>query len=176
MNIFYLDQNPVKCARQHCDKHVVKMILEYAQLLSTAHRVLDGDPFFEPSRRSGRMIKRFYIHGPREKLYQATHMHHPSAVWCRQNISNYIWLNDLFEALLDEYTYRYEKVHKGAELIDLLHEPPDNIEIGAFTPPTLAMPEENKISDCHIKCYRDYYHTKSFAKWTNRSIPEWFNA
>jgi len=175
MNIFYLDQNPKECAKQHCDKHVVKMILEYAQLLSTAHRMLDGEQYYEPSRRSGRMVKRFHLDGPRANLYQATHMHHPSAVWCRENISNYVWLDDLFEACLDEYTYRYDKVHKCAELKDLLHEPPDNIEIGAFTPPTLAMPDENKVSDCNIECYRDYYHTKHFAKWTNRPIPEWFN-
>ena len=175
MNIFYLDHDPVTCAKQHCDKHVVKMILEYAQLLSTAHRVLDGVKYYEPSRRSGRMVKRFHLDGNRSKLYHATHMHHPSAVWCRETISNYIWLSDLFNALLDEYTYRYEKVHKCAELKSLLMEAPDNINLGVFTPPTLAMPQENKVSDCNIECYRDYYHTKHFAKWTNRPIPEWFH-
>jgi len=44
MNVFYLDRNPITAAQMHCDKHVVKMILEYAQLLSTAHRLLDGTP------------------------------------------------------------------------------------------------------------------------------------
>ena len=43
MNIFYLDNDPIKSAELHCDKHVVKMIIEYAQLMSTAHRVLDGE-------------------------------------------------------------------------------------------------------------------------------------
>ena len=175
MNIFYLHNDPKICAEQHCDKHVVKMILEYAQLLSTAHRVLDGTMYYEPSRRTGRMVKRYYLEDQRKDLYQATHMNHPSAVWCRENVSNYIWLDDLFNYLLDEYTYRYDKVHKCAELKDLLLEAPDNISIDAFTPPTLAMPDDNKVSDCNIKCYRDYYHTKHFAKWTNRSIPEWFN-
>ncbi len=42
MNIFYLDHDVYKCAEMHNDKHTVKMILEYAQLLSTAHRFLDG--------------------------------------------------------------------------------------------------------------------------------------
>ena len=45
MNIFYLDRDPVIAAQMMCDKHVVKMILESAQMLSTAHRVLDGDEY-----------------------------------------------------------------------------------------------------------------------------------
>ena len=81
MNIFYLHNDPKICAEQHCDKHVVKMILEYAQLLSTAHRVLDGTMYYEPSRRTGRMVKRYYLKDQRKDLYQATHMNHPSAVW-----------------------------------------------------------------------------------------------
>ena len=176
MNIFYLDRDPVTCAKQHCDKHIVKMILEYAQLLSTAHRVLDGAEHYEASNRTGRMIKRFWLEKPKDKLYQATHIHHPSAIWCRENISNYIWLSDLFIACLKEYTYRYNKTHKCSELKELLLEPPEHITIGAFFPPTLAMPDEHKVSDCNIECYRNYYHTKHFAKWTNRPIPEWFNA
>jgi hypothetical protein len=43
MNIFYLDKDPIKAAEYSCDKHVVKMILESAQMLCTAHRVLDGE-------------------------------------------------------------------------------------------------------------------------------------
>ena len=43
MNIFYLHENPEICAEYHCDKHVVKMILETAQMLSTAHRIIDGE-------------------------------------------------------------------------------------------------------------------------------------
>jgi len=80
MNIFYLDKDPRICAENHCDKHCVKMILEYAQLLSTAHRVLDGDPNQE------------LPDGRQDVLYKATHVNHPSAVWVRQNEANYKWL------------------------------------------------------------------------------------
>ena len=67
MNIFYLHKDPKTCAEMHCDKHVVKMVLEYAQLLSTAHRVLDGDEWADKA-----------------QLYKATHKNHPSAIWARE--------------------------------------------------------------------------------------------
>ena len=92
MNIFYLSSCPVDAASFHCDKHVVKMILEYAQLLSTAHHVLDGDD------------------AP-EGIYKCTHKNHPSAVWARETNNNYRWLYDLFLELGKEYTYRYGKEH-----------------------------------------------------------------
>jgi hypothetical protein len=176
MNIFYLHEDPATCAEYHCDKHVVKMILEYAQLLSTAHRVLDGTIYYETSERTGNMIKRYSLPDSRDFwLYKATHINHPSAVWVRKSVSNYIWLDDLFEKLLEEYKHRYGKVHKCAQLYYALHSQPDNIPIGPFTPPTLAMPEEHKVKESNRECYRDYYHTKHFAKWTNRETPEWFN-
>ena len=87
MNIFYLDKDPKKCAEMHCDKHVVKMILEYAQLLSTAHRVLDGNEWAD-----------------HVGLYKATHKNHPSAIWARESAGNYFWLNKLFQELCKEYT------------------------------------------------------------------------
>lgn len=84
MNIFYLDSDPVVCAQMHCDKHVVKMILESCQLLSTAHRVLDGHSTIEKSA-SGRNVKRWYLNDLRQGiLYGATHINHPSAIWCRE--------------------------------------------------------------------------------------------
>ena len=76
MNIFYLDRDPAKCAAMHCDKHVVKMILEYAQLLSTAHRVLDGDQ-----------------NADSQGFYKATHKNHPSAVWVRESWAHYVKLH-----------------------------------------------------------------------------------
>ena len=67
------------------------MILEYAQILSTAHRVLDNNN--------------------NEGLYKATHINHPSTIWARTTSENYKWLYDLFLSLLDEYTFRYNKFH-----------------------------------------------------------------
>ena len=81
MNIFALHLEPKTCAEMHVDKHVVKMILEYSQLLSTAHRVLDGQQYVDDS--SGRRIKRWKLNNSfagDKLLYKATHINHPSAI------------------------------------------------------------------------------------------------
>ena len=107
MNIFWLDKDPVENARMHHDKHVVKMILEYAQLLSTAHRLLDGTQLSTTSA-SGRKKKVWQLPDHRDSvLYSATHTNHPSAVWARDNYHNYKRLYALFVATCDEYTHRY---------------------------------------------------------------------
>lgn len=157
MNIFYLSNDPVECAQQHCDKHVVKMILETAQLLSNAHHMLDGDQVITP-------------------IYKLTHKNHPSAVWVRQRESHYRWLFSLWCALLDEYTYRYGKVHASTRLMCYLNKPPVNIEFGGgFEPPPPAMPDEFKVAST-IQSYRNYYMgpKRSFATWKKREAPAWF--
>lgn len=176
MNIFYLDKDVKKCAEMHVDKHVVKMILEYAQLLSTAHRVIDGT-ISDAVSKSGRRKKVYLLADSRDTtLYSATHVNHPSAVWVRQSEVNYRTLFNLFCALLEEYTYRYEKTHACTRLMSALSSPPKNIEYKPFTEPTPAMPEEYKVKNDSVKSYRNYYiHDKNrFAKWKNRSVPEWF--
>ena len=157
MNVFYLDSDPATCARYHVDKHCVKMILEYAQLLSTAHHVLDGETLLTPH------------------LYKATHRNHPSAVWVRQSKANYQWLYSLLEELSIEYTYRYSKVHATTRLFSLLQYAPDNISDQEFTQPTPAMPEEYKIAGNSLESYRLYYNNdkqRMFA-WKNRNTPDW---
>lgn len=175
MNIFYLHPDPRTCAEMHVDKHVVKMIIEYAQLLSTAHRMLDGEEYIDAS--SGRRIKRWRLddQGMENNLYKASHINHPSAVWVRQSNNNYTWLFCLFTELLQEYTYRYGKNHATERLVYWLRKPPKNIPVGYKTQPTPAMPDEYKVPDS-VQSYRNYYvgAKKSFAKWKNRPIPEWF--
>ena len=107
MNIFYLHNDPKICAEQHVDKHVVKMIVEYAQLLSTAHRMLDGEEYIGKSK-TGRNVKRYRMTNPNldKTVYQAVHYHHPSAVWARETKAQYEWLYSLFVELGKEYTYR----------------------------------------------------------------------
>ena len=150
MNIFYLDQNPQTCSRYHVDKHVVKMILETAQLLSTAHWLSGGE-------------------GP----YRATHKNHPSAIWARSNKSNYLWLCELGIELCKEYTYRYGKIHKTQQHLEWLSTNIPNIPNGKFTQPTLAMPDQYK-SDNHIDSYRLYYikDKSHLHSWKNRKTPE----
>ena len=181
MNIFYLDHDVTKCAEMHNDKHVVKMILEYAQLLSTAHRVLDGVELSGLSD-SGRKKKFWTLGDSRDyTLYKATHINHPSAVWVRKSVQNYMWLAEMLEVLCGEYTYRYGKVHKVERdgLMQLLkNEFPKNLPIAPFTEPTPAMPDDVKIIGDSIKSYRNYYinNKAHLANWKKRQVPEWFNA
>jgi hypothetical protein len=182
MNIFYLDYDPVKAAQAHLDKHVVKMILEYAQLLCTAHRIIDGREKVVLSA-SGRKKKVYELQDENmdAKLYSATHVNHPSAIWARQHIVNYKYLYSLFVATCNEYTHRYGKVHlTDTKLRDVLANPPTHLYVDHQTRiwlgPTPAMPDECKIKGDHLASYRKYYIDKKadMAKWTNREPPEWF--
>ena len=94
MNIFYLHNDTKLCAEQHVDKHVVKMIVEYAQLLSTAHRMIDGVQYAAKSK-TGRNVKRFRLENNNldNIVYKAVHYHHPSAVWARETKAQYEWLS-----------------------------------------------------------------------------------
>ena len=174
MNIFYVDSDPIKAAQALVDSHVVKMILETAQLLSTAHRIIDGTEYHGKSK-TGRNVKRWHLPDERENhLYSATHISHPSAVWCRMSNNNYNWLYCHFIALLQEYTHRYGKKHKCADLIPWLMSPPRLINIGWKTQVSQAMPDEYKNVDS-VVAYRNYYKNgkKHLHKWTNREMPEW---
>lgn len=186
MNIFYLDENPVTAAEWMVDRHVVKMILESAQLLSTAHRVLDGTEIplevkieQEDGTIKTRKKKWWLLHDSREQIiYSATHINHPSAIWCRSSIENYNWLVDHFFALMQEYTHRYEKTHKCyGELSATLASPPKNLEQFDMTTMPSAMADEYKISDNPITNYRNYYKAGKthLHKWTNREPPSWLN-
>jgi hypothetical protein len=180
MNIFYLDHEVNSCAKMHVDKHCVKMILEYAQLLSTAHRVLDGTILVGVSK-SGRKQTQYVLNDDRQSiLYSATHVSHPSAVWVRHSIHNYMWLSNLLGELCAEYTYRYGKVHKCERdgLVKLLYQcVPDNISLSnPFTEPTPAMPDEVKVAGDSIASYRNYYinNKAHLANWKLRQPPTWY--
>lgn len=159
------------------DRHVVKMILESAQLLCTAHRILDGRMIAAKSK-TGRSVKRFVLDDQRDSvLYVATHVNHPSSVWARQSVENYNWLYEHFYALGQEYTYRYERKHKCFEgdMSYMLQSPPHNLRECDMTPMPSAMADEYKISDDPIANYRNYYKlgkTRMHA-WKKRNPPEW---
>ena len=175
MNIFYLDTNHDRCAKMHCDKHVVKMVVEYAQLLSTAHRVLDGELYIDDS--SGRKIKRWRHPDPtlESKLYKASFVNHPSAVWVRESRLNYRWLSNLWYQLCKEYEHRYGRMHKTfRRLTFYLDEIPTNINSHeVLTEIPQCMPEDVKAGN-PVDAYQNYYiqYKKDFAKWTRRSTPE----
>ena len=154
MNIFFLDWDVNKCAKDHCDKHVVKMILETAQLLCGVHHMT---PQVTP-----------------QVPYKLSHKNHPCAIWTRSSLSNYLYLCELGLALCKEYTYRYEKRHKSQDVIEwcLINKP--KIKDIGFTEPPKAMPDEYKVSDV-VESYRNYYRgaKMGFAVWKNGYKPEW---
>ena len=157
MNIFFLSLDPDEAARLHCDKHVVKMILETAQLLYTAHWVYES-PLPEGA-------------------YRKTHPNHPSARWVRESLANYTWLCRLGMALCDEYSFRYGKVHKTQGHLTWLstHSPVGLVDVG-WTLPRLAMPEEYHNKD-PVTAYRMYYvGAKSrLLAYTKRLAPDFLS-
>ena len=188
MNIFYLDSDPVIAAQMQCDKHVVKMIVESAQMLSTAHRLLDGTLVDGKRMVAGSVPVRWrkyksWIHPDSVKeqtLYKAVHMSHPSTLWTMESLANYNWHYQHFVALCDEYKYRYNKIHATASLLTfLLDEIPDNIPDVGPTPVRLAMKSNPECmhADDPVRSYREFYQTKQTRfkmVWTKRDKPEWF--
>lgn len=170
MNIFYLDSDSQKCAEYHCDKHVVKMILEYTQLLCTAHRVLHGV-----------LMDKKYIMLDEErefKLYKATHINHPCSIWTRSCYNSYIYVFNLLKFLHKEYEKRYNKVHKSKELLNILKFIPEELTIDdkkhLIVDVPLVMPEQYKTIDS-VQSYRNFYigEKMKFAKWKYSNKPYW---
>ena len=160
MNIFYFYKSPTLSAQAQPDKMLVKMPLETAQMLCTAHRILDGDEYAD-----------------QEGLYKEAYMNHPCTIWARESSANYWWLYSHFIALGAEYTYRYGKRHASLEkLWKPLFTMPKNIFKGAMTPLAQAMPEEYKDED-PIVAYRNYcINEKHYAKWERgRNKPSWWH-
>jgi len=194
-----LSKDPRECARWMVDKHVGgKMVVESAQLLSTAHRVLDGlcvlvtyktpdkwmDLPFEGMQelKPGKLRKKkvWVLDDYRNDiLYASTHINHPSAVWARQSVENYNWLVDHLFALGDEYTYRYGKKHKTIEKLGYtLQSPPHNLREWDWTKMPSCMDKEYIVSDDPITNYRNYYTVgkSRMHSWKNRQPPEWIGA
>lgn len=161
MNIFFLHLLPAICAAMHCDKHVVKMIIETAQILSAAH----------------------WLSGSKAPYSLTRNNNNKPMNWARASILNYRWLVQLGLYLCQEYTLRYGKVHKTQEILEWLrdNEPklPVTKELTMFVP---AVPEEyirtndDDEWDGVIESYRAYYvyDKRYFAKWTKREVPHWY--
>ncbi len=137
MNIFYLSNDPNKAAEYQYNKHVVKMILETAQLLCTAHHELESD-----------------IPVP----YKVTHKNHPSAVWVRSSAEAYMWAYEHMLALGREYTRRYGKQHLTlTKCREVLYNLPKNISDAPFVQPPQCMPDEYKVDNDAVSGYWNYY-------------------
>lgn len=151
MNIFILDIDPRIASEYHCDKHIVKMPLESAQLLCSAHYLSGNDCPYRP-----------------------THINHPCAKWVRESIDNYIWLSQLGKNLCAEYSFRYNRKHKCELVIDWCIENKPLLPSKGLTQFALAMPEEYKRHN-PVESYRNYYiGSKSHLhSWKNRNKPFW---
>jgi hypothetical protein len=160
MNIFYFYKSPMLSAQAQPDKMLVKMPLETAQMLCTAHRELDGDEYADE-----------------QGLYKRAYWNHPCTIWARESSQNYSWLYAHFLALGMEYNYRYGKEHASiTKLAEPLLHFPKNIKHSKMTPVAQAMPEEYKDED-PIVAYRNYcINEKHYAKWERgRDKPSWWH-
>jgi hypothetical protein len=142
MNIFYLDKDPEKAAQLQYNRHVVKMILESAQMLCTAHHHYSEEKGYNNS----------YI------PYKKAHYNHPSSKWCRNNSSQYYWLFNHMSALGEEYTKRYGKKHLSiTKCFDALKDCPIGMPVDSeFNQPPQCMPDEYK-NKCSVQAYWNYY-------------------
>jgi len=174
MNLFFLHVDPKQCAILHCNKHVVKMILELIQIMYTNHRFLKTP-------------------GLPENAYLSINPQHPTVIWCRQNEVNYRYTFNVAKYLCEEYTFRYGRIHTCESHLEWLKTIPE-CKISSYkptvklsynkefqelghTPVPLAMPDDCKFADT-FKSYKFYYiiHKRSFAKWTGRPIPWWYTS
>jgi len=190
VNIFYLDSDPAAAARAHCDRHVVKMILETAQLLSTAWHVVaphaietdvdSTDPAFPRSdvarARAANLPfdTKYYLAG-NQRIYACTHREHPCAIWVRSGREQYDWAWRLGMHLLDEYTHRYRKDHATTPILRTLEFPPPKLPVNGPKGPALAMPDEFKRRGDPVASYRAYYRDgkRHLLKYTRRAPPSW---
>lgn len=198
INIFYVHEDPQIAAQSLCDKHVVKMILESAQMLSTAHRLLDGKvetyTDIKPKFKNINGVKvgvgwikkekARYVLQDRAKeqvIYKVAHKNHPSSIWVRQSYSHYHWLYAHFVALCKEYTRRYDKIHATQTKLEqhlgfypfYMTKLPNKHD--DLIPPPCCMPDDCKITNDTVINYRYYYlkEKKDMLKYTNREIPHW---
>lgn len=168
MNIFVLALDPKRCAQSHCDKHVMKMVLETAQILCAVHYVLDS---------------------PHVPPYRKTHTRHPCVLWAAASADNYAWLVELGKALAEEYAHRYSKhgaddasrkSHKSLAVILWAEaNPPPDLPTGlGRTPFAQAMPEAYRRDGDPVGAYRAYYlgEKSDLLKYTRRPAPAWLTS
>lgn len=152
MNIFVLDSDIEKCARYHCDRHVVKMILESVQIMCSA---LHKRGFATP--------------------YRPTHQKHPCVIWVEYSYANFVWLKNLALALNAEYRYRYRRTrnHKSIAVLEQISD--HRYENRGLTEFVQAMPEQYRVPNDPVQAYRRFYLGEKmyFAKWTRRRQPYW---
>ena len=178
MNIFVLDENPIRAAEMMCDKHIPKMVVESAQMMASAVRRWGATDEHMPLTKAG-------------LPYKGAYKNHPCTIWVGDTFGNFSWLTDHAMALCVEYTSRFGKEHTCNDAITRLW------HVGIVVSPShrrtttqfaLAMPDEYRpnhseehkgdlhaIGSVAVEAYRRYYHSKTFAKWEKGTpAPDWW--
>ena len=182
MNIFVLDESAKKAAEYHCDKHVVKMILESAQMKSTAHwlHLLWSNNKDLKDFKRVRDAKLWLLENTNPALhppYSITHVRHPCTIWVSSTVQNYMWHYDLLFYLCKEYTKRYGKIHKTANYLSWFkNNIPQGMKSSSLEDFAICMREDFKINKDAVASYRNYYKKDKvrFAKWKLNNTPIWF--
>ena len=158
MNLFFIDKCPIKSAQQLCDKHVVKMVLETAQMCSTAMHEWG--------------FARHLKH-----VYKTAYKNHPMTVWVRDNEHNFAWAVNHGLEIGKEYTRRYGKLHKSTKVLEEMDDGWVHDNYSNHTTPPQCMPDQFKCDD-YVEAYRNYYRTDKshILQWTGRPVPEWIAA
>jgi hypothetical protein len=186
VNIFVLDNDPVRAAQAHCDKHLVKMILESGQMLCTAHWLGWQKMLKPPSDLKRKELNMWLLENVQPNFqppWKMTHVSHPCTQWTQRCWGNYMWHSRLGLALCAEYEKRYGRVHKSLEVHRWLnrHIPPtfegSNMDPVSITPFAVAMPDDCKVAGDAVQSYRNYYnkHKARIAKWKHSETPAWWN-
>ncbi len=186
MNLFILDKNPKRCARDHCDRHIVKMPLETAQMLVSAFWVWNSVTNLKEMRAAandGTFLRQVFGDFPRTKTdgtpdpWGLSHCNHPCTIWVRTNYRNFLWALDLGEELALEYSRRYGRTHAVVPIFEWIRKQeipaPKAYRRTAFAQ---AMPDECKIPGDAVAAYRNYYklHKARFAVWKYSPTPDWW--
>lgn len=173
MNVFILAEDINSAIQSHANIHLHKMILESAQMLSTTHRILDGNKI--PNTRHKYVLNNSELDSI---IYKATHPHHPWTKWTMETESNYKWHYLFFVGLCQEYKFRRNRTHlTETKLKEILKTPPKNIPKGDITAFPLAV-DDDCITDDVIQTYRNHYIKKASRmkmEWSPRAKPEWFD-
>ena len=178
MNIFVLDRSPMVAAKMMCDKHIPKMVVESAQMMASALIRHGATADIMPLTKKG-------------TPYKGGYKNHPCTLWVGDSRMNFIWLTRHALALCKEYNKRFDKIHACYEPIMHMQKHYHLIDDSPLTPFALAMPDEYRprtwttkttqepimrsCGDTAVQAYRDYYHSKTFAKWEKGTpTPNWW--
>ena len=149
MNIFVVDTDPEVAARSLCDKHIVKMPLETAQMLCA-------------------VSWRFLVPAP----YKPGFQHHPCTRWAGETLENWHWLLRHGLELCAEYERRFWRRHACLKVLLWCQEQGGRPSPGPRAPFVQALPKELRQEDA-VMAYRAYYlrDKARFARWTLPAEP-----